>query len=267
MKEVYQGPGRVPEMKWIERDNFVVDHHYQRQTSSQRSQEIIRKISERFLWARFQPPTVTPGPRGKYVVIDGQHRIAGALLRDDIKKIPCYVVPDLDQKQQAENFVAINRDRAQLHPLAIHHALVLMGDPVALKVKDVCEEADVSIARQPAPNGQTKPRETAALGAITAGLRIHGEENVIAALMIVPEAYKLTPGMMRSSILKVLMRFFKLTGVRNVDRRALIFVLREKDPATLETEAALYCNKNGGRREDAMFNSICRRYRKQRGEA
>jgi hypothetical protein len=139
--ESLSNPGPIPELKWLPKDSFVVDHHYQRHTSSERSQQIIAKIARNFLWARFQPPTVTPGPKGKYLVIDGQHRIAAAVQREDISLVPVYIVPELTLQDQASNFVAINRDRVGLTPLAIHHAMVTMGDPEALRIKEVCDEA------------------------------------------------------------------------------------------------------------------------------
>lgn len=252
----YKGPGKKPEMKWLPKDSFVVDYHYQRKIDSNRSQKVIEKISKNFLWSRFQPPTVTPGPRGKYLVIDGQHRIAGAVACTHIQTIPCYVVFDLDRDAQAESFVAINTDRVRLHPLTIHYALVSMGDSSSMKIQEVCEEAGVAICRNPAQNGMTHPKETAAIGTIKSGIRIYGEANVIAALMIVADSFKMTPGMMRSRILKVMMRFFKKHGVKNIDRRSLMMVLKEHDPVDLETKALIKSRKGGGNVEALMLEMV-----------
>lgn len=256
MKKEYKGPGKLPILKWLPKDCFVVDYHYQRKITGDRSQALIGRIAAEFSWSKFQPPTVTNGPKGKYIVIDGQHRIAGATQCDKIKEIPVYIVPDLDQKEQAQNFVSINRDRVILHPLTIYHAQLNMGDEQAKKVHSVCEEADISIARQPAPNGMTAPRETAALGTIKQGLRLYGEAPVIAALMIIPDAYKMTPGMIRSRILKALIRFFHKRGVRDVNRRALILVLKENSPVDLEAKSLMKARKKGGNVDEYMLGYL-----------
>ncbi|WP_435640319.1 DUF6551 family protein [Micavibrio aeruginosavorus] len=253
-------PGPLPELKWLKKDVFVVDHHYQRHTNSQRSQQVIENIYKNFLWARFSPPTVTPGPKGKFLVIDGQHRITAVQGRADIDTIPCYVVPDLSLEDQARNFVAINRDRAGLHALAMHRALLTMGDETSLKIQEVCDEAEVSIALQPAPYGMTPPRVTAALGTIKSGLSQHGEECVIAALMVLADSYKIAKGMMRSKTLKALMRFYSVIGIKNVDRDALIYVLKEVNPIDLEEEAMSNARADGESVQFHILKDIRDRY-------
>ncbi len=230
-------PGPKPKIEWIDTGAFVVDQHYQRTVNSRRSQKIIEIIADNFMWARFQPPTVMPGPKGKYIIIDGQHRITAAIRRTDIKKIPVYIIPEMTVAEAARNFIAINRDRVPLHPLAAHRALLQMKDPEAVKVQEVCDEAEISIARAPVMNGATAPRETQAIGTIKKGLKRYGEANVIATLMIIPDAYKLVPGMMRASIMVALMSFFKARGIKNIRREVLIRVLKENSPLAMEAEA------------------------------
>jgi len=249
-------PGPRPELKWLDKNLFVVDHHYQRSTESRRSQEVIAKIATNFLWARFQPPTVMPGPKGKYIVIDGQHRISAAQKREDIKTVPVYIIAASSLADQARNFVAINQDRAALHPLTVHRALLAMGDPVAQKVKEVCEEADVTIARQPAMNGQTLPRETAAIGTIKLGLKKYSEAAVIAALMVLADAFVRARGQMRSATLKALMAFFHFRGVGKVDRQALIRVLKHCPPEQLEAEAAVKASRSGDSNHESILQII-----------
>lgn len=265
MKE-YPDTGPKPELKWLPPDVFVVDHHYQRHTNSERSRKVIKNIIENFMWARWQPPTVTPYRGGKYLIIDGQHRIKGAQKRPDIKLIPVYVVPEMTMEKAAEHFVSINRDRVSLHPLAVYRALLTMGDKTALKMKEICEEADVSIAYQPANRGETEPRVTAAVGTIKNGLRVYGEDNVLAALMIIPEAYKVAKGMMRSATLKALMRFFKIQGIKNVNRDALKYVLKEVPPPDAEDAAKRKVRKSGGNSNDYLVADITARYNRRMRE-
>lgn len=253
-------PGPLPELKWIDKKSFVVDHHYQRHTNSRRSLRVIENIRENFQWARFSPPVVTFGPKDKFLIIDGQHRIEGVQEREDITLIPCYIVPEISMEEQARNFVAINRDRVTLHPLALHRALLATNDPTALKIEEVCEEADVSLVKQPAAFGQTLPRTTAAVGTIKSGINQYGEDCVIAALMVLADAFKVAKGMMRSKTLDALMRFYKDTGIRNVDRDVLIFVLKEKDPITLEQDAMSRSRQEGGSAAAHIVEDIKERY-------
>jgi hypothetical protein len=241
----YNPTGPKPEIKWIETGIFVVDHHYQRTITSRRSQKIIDTIAENFLWARFQPPTVMPGPKGKYIIIDGQHRITAAIRRKDIPKIPVYIIPEMSVAEAARNFIAINRDRVNLHPLAAHRALLQMKDKEAMKVQEMCDEAEISIARCPVMNGATAPRETQAIGTIKKGIKLYGEANVIATLMIIPDAYKLARGMMRASIMTALMSFFKARGVKNIKRDVLIRVLKENSPLQMEADAKVIAADEG----------------------
>ena len=257
-------PGPLPELKWLPKDVFIVDQKYQRNTDSTRSRAVIEKIVESFRWARFQPPSVMPGPEGKYIVIDGQHRIAAALRRSDVTKIPVYVIEKMSIEDQAMNFVAINRDRAQLHPLAVYKALLMMADPMALQIKAACEEAGITIAKQPAINGLTSPRETAAVGSIKLGINKYGAPAVIAALKIISEVFPQTPGMMRSVTLKALMAFFK-GRIADIDRDALKVILLERNPHDREYDASEHVRIHGGNRHDSVLQAIEADYSRTKG--
>lgn len=250
-------PGPEPELLWVDKALFVVDEHYQRSTKSRASQSSIAVITANFSWSRFSPPTVTPaGDTGKYIVIDGQHRIEAVRARPDIHSIPVYVIPDMTRQDQAATFVAINQQRVALTPLALYRAQITMGDRMALRVQEVCEEADVSIARYTLPGGLTKPRETLALGTIKKGLERYGDAPVIASLMIIPDTFKLTPAMMRGATLLALMEFFHVRGVENVCRDKLRKVLMIADPIKRETMARLESRENATRPHDEMVKAF-----------
>jgi hypothetical protein len=250
-------PGPLPELIWVEKDKFIVDEHYQRSTKSRASRDSIAIITAQFCWSRFSPPTATPaGDTGKYIVIDGQHRIEAVRGRPDILKIPVYVVPEMSRQAQAATFVSINQQRVALTPLNLYRAQLTMGDQMALRVQEVCEEADVAISRYALPGGLTKPRETMALGTIKKGLDRYGDAPVIAALMIVPDTFKLTPGMMRAATLLALMEFFHVRGVENVCRDKLRKVLMLNDPLKRESEARLSARDNATRPHDEMVKAL-----------
>ena len=250
-------PGPRPVLQWIKKDRFVVDMHYQRSIKSRASQANIQHITANFAWTKFSPPTVTPaGDSGKFIVVDGQHRIEAVRQRPDLPELPCYVLGDLTQNEQARIFVAVNADRVALTQYALYHAKCAAGDRMALKIKEVCEEADITICRTPVPGGMTAPRETQALGTIKRGIEVVGEENVIAALMIIPETYRFAPGMMRSRIIAALMQFFYNRGIKKVDREALKRVLAKQDPITRECEARAKAHVNKTKRGDELLKRL-----------
>lgn len=247
-------PGPMPQLLWIDKALFIVDHSYQREIETKRSQENIVKIAQNFCWAMFQAPTVTPGLDGKYYVIDGQHRVAAVRRRPDITEIPCYVIPSMSQADQARAFVAINRDRTSLTPYVIHHAQVKTGEPEAVRIHQVCEEAGVVIAKYPTV---TKPEQTIALGTIKLGLRKYGEPVVIYALMIIPECYPDKVGMIRGPALQAIMRLVADIGIRDVNRDALLNIFRRVSPVDLELRGAMYVHEHGDcSRQEAIYQIL-----------
>lgn len=257
-------PGEAPTLEWVDKTLFCVDMHYQRSVEGDRSRRVINNIIKNFQWARFSPPTVTPaGDSGKYIVIDGQHRIEAARQRPDIVVVPVYILPQMTRQEAAAAFVSINKDRVNLTPIALFKAELAMGDRAALQIQEVLEEADVTIAPYPKPGGMTLPRETASIGTIRNGLKKFGEAPVIAALMIIPDTFKLTPGMMRAAALSVLMEFFYTRGVENVDRDALKRTLARKDPIKREMEARMVARDKGVKTYDALLARLNADYEKE----
>src|SRR6185312_7629873 len=110
-------------------------------SDSARSLKLIRNITKRFHWAKFQPITVAEiaegDYRGHYAVIDGQHRALSALGHPLVKDVPCYIVKAADVGHQADAFVGINRDRVSMQPLQLYRAQLAAGDVTALRIDNV----------------------------------------------------------------------------------------------------------------------------------
>lgn len=231
--------GSKPELAWIDIDKLHVDERYQRVADSDNSKSSVVRIANRFRWELLLTLAVCPrrDMPGHFNVLDGQHRLLGAHRRGDIPKVPCAIYKIATMEEEAQIFAALNRDRIAMTPLAMHHALIAAKDPAALRIKDVCDEAEVKIRRSVAALGNTGPRETQSLGALKFALDKYGEEFLLAALMAITEAFPTDRGMLNSLIIKAVSCFFKQHGLKNVDRDRLIEVLRDNDIDDLAAEA------------------------------
>jgi hypothetical protein len=177
-------PGPRPEMAWLPLVQLTVEQRYQRSTTGKRSAKVIARIAGEFSWAKFQPPTVAAVGESTYAIIDGQHRVAAALKHPAIEEVPCYIVATPEIREQADAFVAINRDRVTVTPFAQHHAEVEAAAPLALAVAAACREAGVTIPRTVRQAGSWPLTETPAPGTIAKAVSRHGPELVTRALVI-----------------------------------------------------------------------------------
>jgi hypothetical protein len=194
-------PGAAPMLQWIAIGDLVVDDGYQRPIYGAGTRN-VREIAGGFRWSKFAPLIVAPVAGGKFAIIDGQHRATAAALHG-IESLPAQVII-ADTVEQAAAFKAINGQVTRIHALAVQHAALLAGDPEALKIKEACDAAGVTILRYPVALPNLKPGETLALGAITEALRSYGREVLVAALFCVTETANNRPGMLAAAIIKAL---------------------------------------------------------------
>lgn len=219
--EALADPGPRPELCWLPLDILVVDARYQRDADRKESRAIFRRIAEGFDWRKFQPPTVTPIGDGRFAVLDGQHRVGGAKLRPDIPEVPCYVVTAPELRDQAQAFVAVNRDRVQVNPYHLHHAQVVARDPDAVHLQEVCDRAGVKIPRYPMPKNDIPPRHTLAIKAITKALSLYGDPPVVKALQLTADAFEDNPGQLRADVILAVIQLLVLNKGRTIDERRL----------------------------------------------
>lgn len=262
---VFPDPGPRPTMAWLPIEVLVVDPTYQRTADSERSRLNIRRIAEAFCWTKFQPVTVTHRPDGTYAVIDGQHRVAAAALHPMVDSVPCFVVAAPEIRAQARSFVAINRDRVAVNPMQMHHANVAAGDPDALHMQAVCNQAGVKL-----PRSQTGPKDlkvgyTCSLGAIRAGLCNFGDGPVVAALQCLNAAYHNVGGQLRGTLIAAICRFFAMHKGRAIDLARLQRVIAEREAAEWEAAGTALRAALRQRSAVAIRILITRDYNKQLG--
>ncbi|MEO0870963.1 MAG: hypothetical protein AAFY19_03240 [Pseudomonadota bacterium] len=152
----------LPELKWLPIEALVINGAYQRDLSD-KSVRSIRRIVGNFDWSRFKALSVLDRGDGTYEVVDGQHSAIAAASHPDISEVPCLVSQQRADADSAANFVAINRDRVAMTPIALFFAELAAKDEIALEVLQGVESAGGRICRQPPPNGAFKPGDTMAI--------------------------------------------------------------------------------------------------------
>lgn len=133
-----QDHGAPPMLNWLAIEDLVIDDQYQRELN-RANWSVIHKIARSFHWSQFSPVFVAPSVGGKYAIIDGQHRTHAAALCG-IKAVPCQIV-QMDPKQQAASFAAINGMMTKVTPYQIFRAGLAAGEKWAVNAAAACEQA------------------------------------------------------------------------------------------------------------------------------
>lgn len=133
-----QDLGAPPMLNWLPIADLVIDDQYQRELN-RANWSAIAKIARDFHWSRFSPVFVAPSLGGKYAIIDGQHRTHAAALCG-IEAVPCQIV-QMDAKQQAASFAAINGMATKVTPYQIFRAGLAAGEQWAVDCAASCADA------------------------------------------------------------------------------------------------------------------------------
>lgn len=150
--------GAHGELRWIGLDCLGIDTVYQRPVTSHGKQQ-IRRIAERFCWRKFSPLIVSPREGNLFAIIDGQHRVLGALLNGAIKEVPCFVLA-CAPGEEADAFAAINGTMTKMPVQYMFKARLASGDALALAVETAARDADVRILPYPVVKGDLKLGDT-----------------------------------------------------------------------------------------------------------
>lgn len=185
--DIQKAVGRIVDIRHVPPSSLYVDERYQR-TPSRKSAELITRIATNWNWRKFTPPRVTEDADGSLHIIDGQHTAIAAASRPDIENIPVIVIDASTLESRADTFIGINRDRISVTPSQIFYAEVAAGNPEAVGVKKMCEDADIIILRSPPPSREFGPGETMAIGTLRRLLRDHGFATGHRVLTILSES-------------------------------------------------------------------------------
>lgn len=180
--------GNPPSVENRNPSELRLDDSYQRSTDNGASQALIRKIANGWDWRMCLPLVVSKRDDGSLWVIDGQHRLAAALLRGDIPFLPCVVGIYGSVADEAAMFVAMNRARKPMNRLDDFHAAIASGDSEAIEITRLITDAGFTVSRKTGSQSWV-PGEVAFTSAIAKVLRKHGAKICADVLRTMQEAW------------------------------------------------------------------------------
>lgn len=226
----YPDAGERPVLQWIAKQHLRIDARYQRDVSTRRGQALVKKIAAEWRWAHCLPLVVTNNFDGTFNVIDGQHRLSAAGARPDIAALPCYIIATETLQDEAQAFVAYNRDRVQLTALAVYHALVAAKDPTAVGVAKACREAGVVVLVTPKILDACDNNEAQCIGALRTIERRYGGGHLSRLLKLLVLAWPNAAGGLRAPLVHGMALLLKDQPA--LSDAAIIAALAERDPET-----------------------------------
>ena len=130
---------------WIDKHLLHVDHTYQQVPKPVQAKELGRNWDMKAC-ATLLVTIRAEGPlKGQYVVLDGQQRLAGAMLREDVTLLPCRVVQTTGVKDEARLFLSVDIGRRQVSAFDKYKALLTAGDEEAWFVEDTLDSLSLRL--------------------------------------------------------------------------------------------------------------------------
>lgn len=225
--------GNPPSLEWISIDRLEVDPAYQRATDGDLSRRIIASMVKAWEWTLCQPLVVSRRPDGRMMILDGQHRHAGAVARGDLPHLPCVIVSGQDEKGEAETFIALNTRRQRLSEADKFNGMLAAGDADAKAMADLLAETGWRQVR--AKNlTSCKPGALMCAPMLVKELRNKGEAVMRNALTALREAYSDKPVQNSATLLKALMLIYSTDRLTGVDPDLFIEALGAVEPGDWE---------------------------------
>lgn len=179
--------GPKPEYLWLNVGSLRIDDAYQRLIATEDAQRVIKRIAENFTWRDFLAVVVGKRDDRTLWVIDGQHRLEAAK-RLGIINVPCLIFPYDSIAEEAQTFVAINRDRRRVDAVDLFLASLTAGDEEAEALDEVFQDAGVKVTRF-RNTAKFAANEITCVTACQQALKKHGRDALRDALIAIVEAY------------------------------------------------------------------------------
>lgn len=252
--------GCRPSLEFRRVDELGIDLAYQRSIETDRARKLIGAIARDWDWSLCQPLCVSRRLDGSLLVVDGQHRLAAARLRGDIGDLPCVVTAYDTVRDEAEAFVALNRNRRPLSALEIFRGSLASEDEEAKAVLGLIEAAGLSLAQH--GNCITwAPGAISNIPGVLACYRAHGEEITAAALSAVAGGFAGQVLRYAGTIFPGIAGFLAAADDtrQTVDLELLIMVLQGQDQEQWVSEILLQ-QASGSTRKLAAIAAITKAY-------
>ncbi|MBP8233117.1 MAG: ParB N-terminal domain-containing protein [Rhizorhabdus sp.] len=180
--------GMRPSLENRKLSELNIDPSYQRSIDNSTSQTLIRKIAQFWDWGLFQPLVVARRADGTFWVVDGQHRLAAARLRNDMWDLPCVITQHFSPGDEAAAFVALNVQRKPLSRMDLFRAALSAGDDTAVEIQHLIDKAGLSLATHSNPTAW-KPGQLYNIGGIIKAHKVHGVKVTGMALRTLAKAF------------------------------------------------------------------------------
>jgi ParB-like nuclease domain len=180
--------GSMPVLQWMPPKMLAVDPAYQRSIDNTQSKQLINRIAKDWDWDLCQPLVVSRRDDNQLYVVDGQHRLAAAIARNDIEQLPCFICSLPDIAAEADRFVQFNRNRKALKPLDLWKAAVASGDANALQIVAALDAAGLKVA--PTSNNIIGTDQLTNIGGLQRCLKEQGFDQLTAVLDVLGTAFR-----------------------------------------------------------------------------
>lgn len=181
--------GIRPSLEFRRIPDLLIDDSYQRSIETGPSQSLVRRIAVNWDWSLCQPLVVARRDDGSLWVIDGQHRLAAARLRNDLYDLPCVVVPSRSPADEAAAFVALNQERRPLSKMDVFRAALEAGDEQAGIIQAAMDAHGYSLAKSTNPD-TWKPLQITNVGGLQRCLALQGAVVLRRSLAVGAQAFE-----------------------------------------------------------------------------
>lgn len=256
MTEINRDIGARPSLEWIAVDLIDVDRNYQREIKG----HLVSRILAKFEWRKFGVLVVASKPDGRFNVIEGQHRLKAALLHPLVNEVPAIVVAADDVAQEADSFLAINRDRMAVTSVEQYWAGVTAGNPDVLAVAEVLKAARCDVVPE---QGHYRPHLTNSIGAVSRSIKRYGAGSTRRALVVLREAWPNDSKALAGTLITALARIIRAND-SNVNDGDLAKAIRPQTRSGLTAHAEGFRKLSGGSAETALTRAIVELYNRGR---
>lgn len=243
--------GPHPRYQIVPVDAIFVDSSYQRPVVP----AIVNKIVSEFRWEHFGTLSLREHPDGRFAITDGQNRWTAAKLHPMVLEVPAMVAEGYGVRLEAQDFLAINRDRKAVTTLEKFWAGVAAEDPDYLRIKEVVERAGCMIAGE---TGGRRPSEVSAITALDRALKNYGDSALVRALTVIRATWPTEDKAMRGTMITALARLFRHNP--DMDTERLRGALKGKSITEMTSHAEGFRKLSGGSAESALARTVTEIY-------
>lgn len=244
-----------PRLEWVPLNLLRIDRSYQRSLSD-RSIRLIRRMVERFDWARMKALSVLERADGTFEVLDGQHTAIAAMTHGGLNALPCLICASRDTKGAAAAFVDLNRERVALTALQVFWAEVAAGDELATEVVTGVGKGGGRIPQKAITKSNMRHGDTSSIATLKALAR-HGGVAYVRRAVALGVKCRLRPITREFLIAFDALCWGQYAG--RLSDRDIVDVVRTHGDAALVGEAYRLLGLHGGRLGDRLAQVIAGR--------